>query len=188
MKHFYFLVIPVVLLIAACQNGGEPMDSSGLDPLRPPSGIQVTSGSYGTDLRPGQFVNAAIDNTAFYKNEPKGDQEADRLLGIGTEMKIVAISGSHAKVELDSGEVGFVPTVMVSSVAAEPIAGEYEVYNPVIGLDENTPLPVVGLEETTPLPEVDPDGITSEDSIPTLINPDALEESDEVEEVEEVEE
>ena len=39
----------------------------------------------------GQFVRAVMDNTAFFKERPKGDADADKLLARGTSMKVISI-------------------------------------------------------------------------------------------------
>jgi uncharacterized protein YwbE len=162
MKSKYLLAAPFVLAISACDPTGESISGSGIDPLRQPAGAQ-SSNSYGVDLRPGQFVSAAVENTAFYKAKPKQDQEADKLLSQGTPMKIVAISGNHIKVELDSGEVGFVPSVMISTGEAEAAAldGGLDTLVPIVPLDSELPLPVADPDETTP------------ETPPAVIEPDA---------------
>jgi hypothetical protein len=108
-----------------------------------------------------------MDNTAFFKTRPKGEADADKLLTRGTSMKVISTSDSYLKVELDSGEVGFVPSVMLEdpNVAAQvPITapGEYQVYPPLPGSGIGQPLPVV-----------DPAGMPPEGAIPTVIDPDA---------------
>lgn len=120
--------------------------------------------SYGPAIYPGQFVTANIPNTAFYKNKPKGTEDADKLLSLGTNMKIVSDDGAYVKVELDSGEVGWVPSVMVSSSSSNlaPIDGAYQVY---------PPLPDGGGVE--PLPLLDENGQPPGGSIPTIIDPNA---------------
>lgn len=144
-----------------------PMTSSSFDPLRPPGSSMGSSQSYGPEFAPGQFVSAAINNTAFYKNEPKGNEDADKLIDQGSQMKIVSVESNHLKVELDSGEVGYVPTVMVSSGNSDsadliPVDGIYQVY---------PPLPDTGPVE--PLPIIDPGGLPPEGAIPAIIDPDA---------------
>ena len=113
----------------------RPISSGSFDPLAPPgSGSQIGLSNYGPDLSPGTFVTANIPNTAFYKNKPKGNEDADKLLDQGTNMKIVSADTNHVKVELDSGEVGWVPSVMVASpnTAAQtyPVDGTYQIYPP----------------------------------------------------------
>ena len=86
-----------------------------------------------------------MDNTAFFKNRPKGDADADKLLVRGTSMKVISTADSYVKVELDSGEVGFVPSVMLEdpNAAAHGTASrcnpdEFQVYPPVGGLWRTT--------------------------------------------------
>lgn len=151
MKANFLLAAPFALAITACNPNSSTLGLSGIDPLRPPSsGVDKTS--YGTELRPGQFVTAVINNTAFYKNKPKEDQSADSLLAQGTPMKIVALSGGFTKVELDSGEVGFVPTAMISTGQGEltPLDGAIDEQPIIIPVDGDVPLPV--LDPTTAAP------------------------------------
>lgn len=139
------------------------MIDSEIDPLRPPSGGRSEFDTYSNELRPGQFVMAAVNNTAFYKTKPQENQDADSLLPQGTQMKIITISGNNAKVELDSGEVGFVPTVMITTEQLAPL----EEQPPIIPLEGDAPLPVIDPNATPPaqstLPvEVDPAAVPAE--------------------------
>lgn len=144
----------------------SPITSGDFDPLRPPGGNSGTPAAAVPTFSAGQFVRATMDSTAFFKNRPKGDADADKLLPRGTSMKVVSTSGSYIKVELDSGEVGFVPTVMVEDPNAAPKLattnpGEFQVYPPL----------TTGVGE--PLPIIDPAGLPPEGAIPTVIDPDA---------------
>ena len=148
----------------------SPITGGSFDPLRAPG----TSGEVATTdsdpgLTPGQFVNANIPNTAFYKKRPKGSEDADKLLNINTQMKIISTDSNYVKVELDSGEVGHVPTVMVTAAAERtkpepPLAldGAYQVYPPL-------PSGV----STEPLPVIDIGGAPPSGAIPAIIDPDA---------------
>jgi hypothetical protein len=156
----------MILGLSACDTMTQPISSGDFDPLRPP-GSGNANASAGPSFRAGQFVRAAMDNTAFFKNRPKGDMDADKLLTRGTSMKVISNSASYVKVELDSGEVGFVPTVMVEDPSAAASAngapvnpGEFQVYPPLGGYGE-------------PLPPVDPAGLPPEGAIPTVIDPEA---------------
>jgi hypothetical protein len=166
MKFSTYGIIPAALSLVACGTYNPPNGSYGdFDPLRVPgSGINSPDTSYGPTISPGQFVTANIPNTAFYKDKPKGSEDADKLLSLGTNMKIVSNEGSYVKVELDSGEVGWVPSVMVSSSSSDlaPIDGAYQVY---------PPLPEGGALE--PLPTLDANGQPPGGSIPTIIDPNA---------------
>lgn len=144
----------------------KPLETSGeFDPMRRP-GVRGASTASGPVYKAGEFVTAAMDNTGFYQEKPKGDATADRLLIRGTSMKVVSASGSFLKVELDSGEIGFVPAVMVTApgaaTASDPFAaGGVQVFPP---LDANFAAPIPNLPEGA-LP---PDGV-----IPTVIDPHA---------------
>jgi hypothetical protein len=166
MKFLPLGVIPAALALVACETMNAPISNGGgFDPLGTPGGgIREADTSFGPSIRPGQFVTASIPNTAFYRNKPRGSEDADKLIDLGTNMKIVSNDGNYVKVELDSGEVGWVPSVMVASSSPEitPIDGAYQVY---------PPLPDVGGLE--PLPVIDPSGLPPEGAIPTLIDPDA---------------
>lgn len=167
MKKSFLSVVPVAFALVACETMNAPMTSSSFDPLGPPGSGGASRSDYGPEFSPGQFVSAAIDNTAFYKQEPKGNEDADKLVDRGTQMKIVSVESNHLQVELDSGEVGYVPTVMVSTGESGtedliPVDGIYQVY---------PPLPDTGPIE--PLPIIDPGGLPPEGSIPAIIDPDA---------------
>lgn len=158
--------IPAFLSLVACEMMNAPISGDGsFDPLAAPgSGMNNADTAYGPTITPGQFVTANIPNTAFYKSKPKGTEDADKLLNLGTNMKIVSNDGNYVKVELDSGEVGWVPSVMVTSSNPElaPIDGAYQVY---------PALPDAG--GLDPLPMIDPGGLPPEGAIPTIIDPDA---------------
>lgn len=106
-----------------------------------------------------------MDHTAFFKNRPTGNADADKLLPRGTSMKVISHNDSYVKVELDSGEVGYVPSVMLEDPNAAANSqttrpGEFQVYPPLN--DTNPPLPT-GLPGAQP-----PNG-----AIPTVIDPEA---------------
>lgn len=166
MKCLPAFAAVATLGLAACDTMNSSLNSSGdFDPLRPPGSNSASTTATGPLFTAGQFVRASMDNTAFFKSRPKGDGDADKLLPRGTSMKVVSTSGSYLKVELDSGEVGFVPAVMVEDPSAMPAStvmpGEYQVY---------PPLPT-GVGES--LPVIDPAGLPPEGSIPTIIDPEA---------------
>ncbi len=143
-----------------------PITGGDFDPLRPPGDNTASAGtgSGAPVFKAGQFVRAVMDNTALFKVRPKGDADADKLLPRGTSMKVISTSGSYVKVELDSGEIGFIPSVMLEDPNALPPANpnEFQVY---------PPLPHGGIGE--PLPIIDPTGLPPEGAIPTVIDPDA---------------
>lgn len=160
------VVIPATIAAAltACDTMNRPISGGSFDPLAAPGSEIARDMAPAAVFQAGQFARAGMDNTAFFNNKPTGDAEASKLLARGTSMKVIALSGSYAKVELDSGEIGFVPTVMLEDPNAAnqaPVtnAGEYQVYPPV-GFG-------------TPLPPTDPSALPPEGAIPTVIDPDA---------------
>lgn len=155
------------LSLAACETMTGPVTNGGYNPLLPAGGGNRSTPATSTMFSAGQFVRASMDNTAFFKTRPNGDADADKLLTRGTSMKVISTSDSYVKVELDSGEVGFIPSVMLEDPNAATQApttapGEYQVY---------PPLPDNGFGQ--PLPTVDPAGQPPEGAIPTVIDPDA---------------
>jgi hypothetical protein len=161
------LVLPafIVLGFVSCDTMNQPITSGDFDPLRPPGSNLPTRPAMGPTFRAGQFVRATIDNTAFFKNRPKGDADADKLLRRGTSMKVISTSDTFLKVELDTGEVGFVPAIMVEDPNAAPDysgvnPGEYQVYPPIGTYGD-------------PLPPLDPTGLPPDGAIPTVIDPEA---------------
>jgi hypothetical protein len=164
MKSFPVLAAIAALGFTACDTMTGPLTGGDFDPLRPPGSTNSRIES-GPSFKPGQFVRAGLDNTAFYSSRPKGNAEANKLLPRGASMKVVTTSGSYVKVELDSGEVGWVPSVMLEdpNAAAAPATlppGQYQVY---------PPLPGAGVGE--PLPVIDPAGLPPEGAIPAVMDP-----------------
>jgi hypothetical protein len=154
MKHLTVLSASALFGLAACNQSSRPLNS-GFDPLLPP-GSGHGMGQSQEGFRAGDLVRTVMDNAAFYKALPKGEADADRLLVRGTGMKVLRVNGSFVQVELDvSGEVGFVPVVMVESTNAPP-PGSEQVYPPVPGGWTPTPDPTL----------VPPGG-----PIPTVIDP-----------------
>ena len=167
MKHLPLLSAVVALALAACESMNAPISSSDFNPLLPPGGgVKLADAQDG--FKPGDHVRAAMDNTAFFKQLPKGDADADKTLIRDTHMKVIRVAGSYLQVELDnSGEVGFVPSVMVENPNLRPppapaSPGEFQVY---------PPLPGAGAD--APLPAVDPAAAPPEGAIPTVIDPEA---------------
>ncbi|MBX3741583.1 MAG: hypothetical protein KF712_11365 [Akkermansiaceae bacterium] len=114
MKYIPVLSATAALALVGCASMNAPLTSSGsFDPLSAAGGSVRTGVGTVSAFKAGQFVHATIDNTAFFNKRPKGDADADKLLARNTSMKVISSDSSYVKVELDSGEVGFVPAVMV---------------------------------------------------------------------------
>lgn len=166
MKSRLVISLGIVLSISACDTMNRPISGGDFDPLRPPGSDGGLSRSVVPAFVAGQFVQSSMDNTAFFKKRPVGDAVADKLLARGTSMKVISLNDSYAKVELDSGEVGFVPSIMLedpNAVMSAPAMNpdEFQVYPP---LDPN------GQALPTLIPAEKP----PEGSIPTVIDPETF--------------
>lgn len=162
------LLIPTcgTLFFVSCNQLKQPL-SGDFNPLSSPGAVRgATSTSSSSAPTPvfskGQFVYAISSSTAFFKSKPSGNADADRLLSSGTSMRVVSTSGSYLKVELDGGDVGYVPAVMVSDSknGGSSSGGAVQVYPPV-GSSDALPLPGQGnipsdvQANSSPVPPVD---------------------------------
>jgi hypothetical protein len=143
-----------------------PLSSGDFDPLTPPGSSRQVSLAAAGGFTQGQFVRAAMNDTAFFLKRPRGDADADKLLKFNTPMKVIANDDAYVKVELDSGEVGFVPSVMLTDPNA-PAAGlpgapgEIQVYPPLT--------PITPVDNT--LPVVPPSEVPPGGAIPSVVDP-----------------
>lgn len=166
--------LPLVgLIFASCEDGSQ-VSTGGFDPLDPAGGFGAQTQVVESEYRPGEFVEASMANTAFFKRKPKGEAEADTLLPAGTPLKVISTEGSFVKVERDSGEVGFVPEIMVIGSGANDdssLSGdETQVWPPptsdgIIPLGDGE-----GMEDDNPQlpPTIDPDDPDDPDDVPPL--------------------
>lgn len=162
MKLLPVLAASTALGLTACGSFNSPINSSGFDPLLTPGAGARPTASQPT-FKAGDLVRAAIENTFFFKELPKGGGDADKTLIRGTGMKVIRVAGSYLQVELDvTGEVGYVPSIMVENASLQNPTpdlqpGQYQVYPPSPG-DPNLPPADPTLQP--------PDGI-----IPAIIDP-----------------
>lgn len=107
----------LALMSASCgvfKNLNQPL-SSDFDPLSAPGSSAVSEGAavVAPTYKAGQWVETSMPNAAFFRVIPQGNARADKILPVATPLKVVSMRGTYIKVELDSGEVGYVPQVMV---------------------------------------------------------------------------
>ncbi len=168
MKCILALAPLAALGFVACDTMNGPITSGSFDPLNAPGSQRDVNVVQAPTFTAGQFVRASMNNTAFFKNRPKGNGDADKLLTRGTSMKVITTSGSYVKVELDNGEIGFVLSIQVedpNAAPATPMQGsnEFQVYPPLM----------TGTGLIEPLPTFDPSGLPPDGAIPTVIDPEA---------------
>jgi len=162
MNRYFLTLAPLAFVMASCETGNV-ISSGNFDPLTPPGSTRTpTVASHG--MKPGAYVRASME-TAFFKGRPSGSSTAEKMLPANTEMKVISDDGSYAKVELTSGEVGYVPSVLVSNEATQPAISPnaIQVYPPAPGTippaDQNTPTipPVIDPDAPMVVPEEVPD-------------------------------
>lgn len=169
----------LALALVSCETG-ELNTGGSFDPLSAPgSGRSIPTAA--TGLRPGSFARTLTDNAAFFSKRPKGDAQADRQLPANTEVKVISDDGSFVKVELNSGEVGFIPSVLVSDQsAADPATSPdaIQVYPPVPGTlptgvpDPSIPtIPPVIDPEAPAIPDVPPVPVEEAPPVPPPSTP-----------------
>ncbi len=136
--------LPLALLISACQ----PI-------VRGPG----ADGGPKRILQAGHFARTIIDNTSFFRQLPLSGGEADLLLQRHTSLRVIKLDPGYSKVELDSGEIGFVKTASLEPIALSkpverPNATEVENREPDV-LDPSSPIGP-GMPELLP-PAIEPE-------------------------------
>ena len=173
MQGYPFVLSALAVVLVSCETG-ELTTGGSFDPLTVPGGGRSPQLAQ-TGLRPGSFVRTSIDNSAFFNKRPKGDADADRQLPANTEMKVISDDGSFVKVELNSGEVGYVPSVLVSdqnAAAVPPVSPDAIQVYPAIPGSLPPGLPDAG-SPTIP-PVIDPDAPVIPDVPPVPVEEPAV--------------
>lgn len=147
------------------------LSDSGFNPLSSPGSSSEWIAPATPTYKQGQWVVTSTPNATFFKVFPKGSAVADKVLSVETPMKVVSSRETYLKVELDSGDVGYVPEIMVtgrsSAVGGQP-GTEVPNYGPVPSPVESGSAPF----GVAPPPEVP--GLSAEDdSSPRAPSPDS---------------
>jgi len=177
MNRHFLTLAPLAFVMASCETGNV-ISSGNFDPLTPPGSTRTPTAA-ARGLKPGSWVRSSME-AAFFKGRPSGSSTAEKMLPANTEMKVITDDGSYAKVELASGEVGFVPSVLISDQSAQPSISPnaIQVYPPAPGsvppvIDPDTPTisPVIDPDAPMVVPEVVPDVAPVPDAEPTPLPP-----------------
>lgn len=179
--HFLPLAL-ACLFFAGCESFNQPLGGD-YDPLSQPGSRRTveTTTVNAEVFKPGQYVTAATNSTAFFSKRPTGNAEAELLLAAGTSMRVVKMDGSFVKVELDKdGKVGYVNSAMLTDgrTAQYPPTGAVQVYPPVGGgYDHALPLPPAAgtaptdLTTGAPLPPISPPAVPEVSKNPATAAP-----------------
>jgi len=118
VRFVRFLVPLVSALIwcslVSCNNDHRP-SSGGRGWSGPPRAIPADElDAYGPDFTPGSYLQTINPSSPFFMSFPRIEDQPYKLLPDSTEVKVVSLKGSYAKVEVvRSGEVGYVPSIML---------------------------------------------------------------------------
>ena len=117
--RFVRCVMPLVSVLIWCQlvscsNSYRP-SSSDRGWSGPPRAIPADElDAYGPDFTPGSYLQTINPSSPFFMSYPRIEDQPYKLLPDSTEVKVVSLKGSYAKVEVVlSGEVGYVPSIML---------------------------------------------------------------------------
>lgn len=174
MKYSSLIYLPTVALaLVSCDTFNQPLGAGdGGNPLDPPgrgSSIAVAEDPYGPLFTAGTFLQTVSPQTAFFPHFPKAEDQPTKTLGDYTDVKVISTKGSYVKVEVvDTGEVGYVPSVMLgekrspNEIPVTPGAGEVPV------------TPGIAPELTLPdTPDI-PDTIAPDPEVPGLKPPEIV--------------
>ena len=155
MKHkVIFSISSLALTLVSC-DFNQPLPGNDVyNPLNAPgSGGQLgVVDSYGPSISPGSFLQTTSPTTAFFSRFPQAEDQPNKTLPNYTDVKVISVKGSYVKVEVvNSGDVGFVPSVML---------GEKRSPNEVPVTAGPGEVPVTpGIAPQPEIPEVAPPGI-----------------------------
>ena len=106
-----------IVLLSSCggfrSNGNYDSSMNPLD--SPGSQRRGAAGEDSSGFAPGSYVEVTDVNAGLYFRFPGADRQPDETLALGTPLKVINERGSYLRVETASGQIGFVPTIMVSN-------------------------------------------------------------------------
>ena len=158
------------LLLCSCgdflKSINEPLPGGGnaLDPPGTYQGEVPVVEATGPAYAPGEWVETSVPQAALYLRRPRSGDQPAQTLPQGTPLKVVSTSGTYARVELESGVVGFVPAIMLTRKSAEA---------PLVPEGAPDLLPPPSSLDLAPEPEVEPISVEEAQGVPSLIDPEA---------------
>lgn len=172
MKHPLQITLmgAMAVVVSSCGQFGS-LNNKNFDPATNPldsPGSQRRLQATTQKFTPGTWVKVIDSNAGLFSRVPDGNDQPLEQLPIGSELKVVGNSGSYVKVETESGDIGYVPEIMVADPAAL-IEEELPFIDPI----QPGPPPVDPIDPTLPgdlAPEPDVPPLEVEDNVlpPTL--------------------
>jgi len=187
-----FVLTSLGLCLVSCNSVSSgisslhrPITNSDNNPLNSPrigeSGQQsTTSAPQGPSFTPGAWVEASMPNTTFFRKKPsRGTTSADKVLAVGTPLKVISNSGTYVRVELESGDVGFVPGIMVNeqgntSAGTPSVVGSSDSINagaPPAPVVDTSPPASTGLAPEPEINSIKPPSAVADDILPLPPSP-----------------
>lgn len=131
-------------------------DVSGTNPLDPAGSFKVKEKKTEVGFAPGSFLTTQAANTALFGKYPSRFTQPIKTLASNTEVKVISSQTSYTKVELvNTGEVGYVPTVMLGKRRETRIDPAFSVATDS-SFDVNSSEPIV--PDLAPLNDLLPEG------------------------------
>jgi hypothetical protein len=159
------LLIPMagvtIVTISSCGDFATSLNNKNFNPENNPLDSPGRRSStetvdLGPEFTPGSWVEVTDANAGIYRKipRPSSAEQPDYRLRLGTPLKVVGSQGTYVKVETDSGQIGYVPAIMVGTkpTGAEiPLVSPDPLELPPAPIDPIDPLGPGGLE---PLPDL----------------------------------
>lgn len=106
-----------IVLLSSCggfrSNGNYDSSMNPLD--SPGSQRRGAADEDSSGFAPGSYVEVTDVNAGLYFRFPGANRQPDETLALGTPLKVINERGSYLRVETAFGQIGFVPTIMVSN-------------------------------------------------------------------------
>lgn len=162
-----FVFAPLGVVLASCNGGlldqvhqplpggGNALDPPGYQESKPLEIVEPTGPTYSS----GQWVETSVSSAAIYERFPKTGDQPVQTLAQGTPLKVVSTQGTYAKVEMESGAIGYVPTIMIAEKASPN-----EI--PIVPTGPTDVLPGPSYDGFAPEPEVAPISVETLDGLP----------------------
>jgi hypothetical protein len=154
----------VSVALVSCDSFNKPLGGGdGYNPLDGPGGqTAAQEDPYGPAFTPGTFLQTVSPNTALFNKFPKESDQPNKTLPDYTDVKVISTKGSYVKVEVvDTGEVGFVPSVMLgekrsaNEIPVTPGAGDIPV-TPGMAPEPEVPSDVPAVAPEPEIPGLEP--------------------------------
>ena len=157
-----------IALFPSCGNmaSSRNFDPS-IDPLDSPGSQRRGEASNdGPRYVPGSYVEVTDTNAGLYRRFPDEEVQPSLQLALGTQLKVLRERGSYLRVETASGQIGFVPAIMVSnSASSQGVVVSDGTIVPVTPVDPADPS---GLGNPSPDPEGNAPFLAPEPEVPPI--------------------